>query len=101
MGGSPKMRVVIALSAIALALVAINEVESVAEVVDLGSATTVSSQEDCDSVRDSMPAMCKMFGEVKCAEMKAKMDAQCPPERTTELLETAEEPSMMEEHDSE
>merc|ERR1711975_97144 len=92
--GNLAMRIIFAL-AVATAIVAIIEVESVAEVVDLGSATTVSSQEDCDNVRESMPAMCKMFGEAKCAEMKAKMEAQCPPERTTELLETAEEPSMM------
>lgn len=96
------MRAVIALAVVAITLVAINEVESVSEVVDLGSASAVSSQEDCDSVRESMPAMCKMFGEAKCSEMKAKMDAQCPPERATELLETAEEPTSLEadDHDS-
>jgi len=99
MGISARMRVVLALAAVAIALVAINEVESVAEVVDLGSTNTVSSAEDCDSVRESMGAMCKMFGEAKCTEMKAKMEAQCPPERTTELLETAEEPAMMEDDD--
>merc|ERR1711988_79263 len=99
MGSLRTMRVVFVLAALAIALVAIKEVESVSEVVDLGSASTVSSTEDCETVRESMGAMCKMFGDAKCAEMKAKMEAQCPQDRATELLETAEEPGMMEDHD--
>merc|ERR1711959_857290 len=63
------------------------------DIADLGDAGSLSNADDCDSMRESLAAFCKMMPG-SCDTMKAKLSKNCPAERHDELIQTEEaEPS--------
>merc|ERR1712046_305221 len=53
--------------------------DSATEIADLGNAAEQEtySPDECSSVRESLPSLCKMFGPSQCASMKEKLHRSC------------------------
>merc|ERR1712072_272702 len=83
--GSSRERMKLAL--VVLSAAAIASVYSVAEIVELGVDAAVASGVDCDSVRASLPSICKIMPE-QCATMKNKLRTSCAAQ-PEELIQTA------------
>merc|ERR1719409_489208 len=75
------------LALVVLSVAAIASVYSVAEIVELGVDAAVASGVDCDSVRASLPSICKIMPE-QCATMKNKLRTSCAAQ-PEELIQTA------------
>jgi len=57
--------------------------DSAAELVELGNAAEQEtySPDECSSVRESLPSLCKMFGAAQCSAMKEKLHRSCHEEK--------------------
>merc|ERR1719271_399006 len=75
------------LALVVLSVAAIASVYSVAEIVELGVDAAVASGVDCDSVRASLPSICKIMPE-QCATIKNKLRTSCAAQ-PEELIQTA------------
>merc|ERR1719235_2157562 len=79
---------------LALGALALKDDSSLKSLNEVPSVATVDSGE-CASMRDSLPALCKMFGEEQCETMRTKITDNCPEEAEEsdeELIEDDETP---------